>query len=245
MRRPLVVGNWKMNGSSASNASFVSALCALDVDAKLADAALCVPFVYLSQMSALLQGSPVALGAQDTSVHVEGAYTGEISAPMLADVGCRYVIVGHSERREYHHESNLLVAQKTLAVQQAGLVPIVCVGETLEQRESGNTLDIIGEQLAAVKSVVGEQGLVNAVLAYEPVWAIGTGLTATPEQAQEVHQFIRAQLGNAAASTSILYGGSVKPDNAKSLFAQADIDGALVGGASLKASDFFEIISAA
>jgi triosephosphate isomerase len=245
MRRPLIVGNWKMNGSTVENASFVSDLRSFDVGTASADAALCVPFVYLSQMQVLLQDSPVKCGAQDISVHVDGAYTGEISAAMLVDVGCQYVIVGHSERREYHHESSLLVAQKTLAVQQVGLTPIVCVGETLEQREAGSTLDVIGEQLAAVKSVIGEQGLINTVLAYEPVWAIGTGLTATPEQAQEVHQFIREQLGSAAASTNILYGGSVKPDNAKSLFAQVDIDGALVGGASLKASDFFEIISAA
>lgn len=245
MRRPLVVGNWKMNGSNAGNAAFVSELLSLMVEATPADAALCVPFVYLSQVKELLRESEIKLGAQDISVHLDGAYTGEVSAAMLRDVACDYVIVGHSERREYHHESNLLVAQKTLAVQQAGLIPIICVGETLEQREAGNTLDVMGEQLTAIKSVIGEQGLSNTVLAYEPVWAIGTGLTASPEQAQEVHQFIREQLGSAAAETHILYGGSVKPDNAKSLFAQPDIDGALVGGASLKASDFFEIISAA
>jgi triosephosphate isomerase len=243
MRRPLIVGNWKMNGSAAANAALIEELLScMTADAK-ADAALCVPYVYIGQAKELLSNTAMTYGAQDVSIHLDGAYTGEVSASMLADFVCQYVIVGHSERREYHHESNLLVAQKTLVAQRAGLIPIVCVGETLEQRDAGNTLSVIDEQLSAIKSVVGEQGLVKAVIAYEPVWAIGTGLTATPEQAQDVHAYIREKLGG-AATTQIIYGGSVKPENAKSLFSQPDIDGALVGGASLSAKDFFNIISA-
>lgn len=246
MRRPLVVGNWKMNGSRTENLALLSELTSLvDGGDSQADIVICASFIYIDQVSQALGGSPIKAGAQDVSIHLNGAYTGEVSASMLADCLCDYVIVGHSERREYHQESNLLVAQKTLVAQQAGLTPIVCVGETLEQRESNKTLAIIGEQLSAIKSVVGEQGLMKSVIAYEPVWAIGTGLTATPEQAQEVHQFIREQLGSAAESTNILYGGSVKADNATSLFEKKDIDGALVGGASLSAKDFFGIISAA
>lgn len=245
MRRPLIVGNWKMNGSRVENAALIHELSSYMTTDNSTDAALCVPYVYLGQAQELLTDSTIAYGAQDLSIHLDGAYTGEVSAAMLADFDCKYVIVGHSERREYHHESSLLVAQKTLVAQQAGLTPIVCVGETLEQREAGNTLSVIGEQLSAIKSVISEQGLVKTVVAYEPVWAIGTGLTASPEQAQEVHAYIREQLGCAAEKTPILYGGSVKPCNAQSLFSQPDIDGALVGGASLKAQDFFDIISAA
>jgi triosephosphate isomerase (TIM) len=245
MRQPLIVGNWKMNGTSASNAALVSEMTSLLSNASpKAEIAICVPFVYLDQVKRLLENTSIMCGAQDVSVHLNGAYTGEISASMLVDLSCQYVIVGHSERREYHHESSLLIAQKTLAAQQAGLTPVICVGETLGQREAGQTLALIGEQLAAIKSVVGEHGLVKSVIAYEPVWAIGTGLTATPEQAQTVHQFIREQLGVAAETTQILYGGSVKADNAASLFAQHDIDGALVGGASLNAADFYAIVSA-
>lgn len=251
MRRPLVVGNWKMNGFSTDNAVLIKELLALFSDnffsspSSNVDSAVCAPAIYLSQLQTLLSDTDVAYGAQDVSVHLNGAYTGEISAAMLADVGCQYVIVGHSERREYHHESNLLVAQKTLVALQSQLTPIVCVGETLEQREAGETLNIIGEQLTEVKTVIGETAFENTVVAYEPVWAIGTGLTATPEQAQEVHAYIRQQLGGAADATNILYGGSVKPDNAEALFGQTDIDGALVGGASLHAKDFFDIIAAA
>lgn len=246
MRRPLVVGNWKMNGSSTDNAVLLQELLELLANASSsnADSAVCAPAIYLPQLQTLLSDSDVAYGAQDVSIHLNGAYTGEISASMLVDTGCQYVIVGHSERREYHQESSLLVAQKTLAALQSQLTPIVCVGETLEQREAGETLSIIGEQLSAVKTVIGESAFSNTVIAYEPVWAIGTGLTATPEQAQEVHAYIRQQLGSAADATHILYGGSVKPDNAKALFGKNDIDGALVGGASLKAKDFFEIITA-
>ena len=243
MRRPLVVGNWKMNGSRLDNKALIETLLSL-VNDSAAEMAICAPFVYLDQLSQLLDSSPVSMGAQDVSVHLDGAYTGEVSASMLIDMQCEYVIVGHSERRQYHHESSLLVAQKTLSALQAGLTPIVCVGETLEQREAGNTLDVIGEQLVAVKNVIGEQ-LGKVVVAYEPVWAIGTGLTATPEQAQEVHAFIRDQLGAHADNVALLYGGSVKAGNAASLFAQKDIDGALVGGASLVADDFVGIATAA
>lgn len=245
MRQPLVVGNWKMNGSLAANAVLLSELKPLLANANAVAVAMCAPFVYLAQLSDMSSIGGFKVGAQDVSIHLDGAYTGETSAAMLADIGCEYVIIGHSERREYHHESNLLVAQKALAAQRAGLTPIVCVGETLAQRESDSALDVIGEQLSAVKSVLGESVLSQCVIAYEPVWAIGTGLTATPEQAQEVHQFIRATLGSAGVDTQILYGGSVKPDNAQSLFEQADIDGALVGGASLNAQDFFNIVLAA
>jgi triosephosphate isomerase len=244
MRQSLVIGNWKMNGSLAANAKLVKNLAEL-IDGQCAQTALCVPFVYLSQVSELLQQSAIAakiaLGAQDVSLHLNGAYTGETSAAMLVDMGCEYVIVGHSERREYHHESSMLVAQKALAVLQSKLTPVICVGETLEQRESKRTLDIVGEQLSAVKNVIGSRGLARSVIAYEPVWAIGTGLTATPEQAQSVHRFIREHLGNIADDVSIIYGGSVKAENAKILFDQRDIDGALVGGASLNAQDFFTI----
>lgn len=253
MRRPLVMGNWKMNGSRAANSQLVNDLVAMTQGSLSCSAVLCVPFVYLDQVRAVLESqllekhlSPDALclGAQDVSLHLNGAYTGEISAAMLVEMGCQYVIVGHSERREYHHESNLLVAQKALVALQNQLTPVICVGETLEQRDAGSTLSVIEEQLAAVKTVIGERGMSRSLVAYEPVWAIGTGLTASPEQAQEVHQFIRGQLGAAADEVSILYGGSVKPDNAKTLFAQPDIDGALVGGASLAAQDFFDIMSA-
>ncbi len=245
MRRPLVVGNWKMNGSQKDNAILLqSMLAACDVDDNVG-LAVCCPTIYIPQVASVLSGKNIAYGAQDLSTHISGAYTGETSAGMLVDFACEYVIVGHSERRQYHHESNLLVAQKTLAAQKAGLTPIVCVGETLEEREAGNTLSVIGEQLAAVKSVIGEQGFAQTVIAYEPVWAIGTGLSATPEQAQEVHQYIRQQLGSVSDGVALLYGGSVKADNAATLFAQADIDGALVGGASLVANDFIAIAKAA
>lgn len=243
MRRPLVVGNWKMNGSRAENAQLLKSVSESLVDGAVAELAVCPPYIYLDQAAQMLEGKSIGVGAQDISIHLDGAYTGEVSSAMLSDIGCRYVIVGHSERRQYHQESNLLVAQKTLAALKAGLEPIVCVGETLEQRESGNTLKVVGEQLSAVKSVVGED-LSKCVIAYEPVWAIGTGLTATPEQAQEVHAFLRAQLDNAASEISLLYGGSVKPGNAASLFEQPDIDGALVGGASLSAADFLGIAAA-
>jgi triosephosphate isomerase len=238
-----------MNGSRAANASLLSAIVAgLDGAAK-ACCAVCVPAPYLYQCQELLSGTPLAWGAQDVSVHASGAYTGEVAASMLSDFACRYVIVGHSERRAYHGESSELVAQKAQAALRAGLVPIVCVGETLAEREAGQTASVVGSQMAAVLSLLDDAQVKDIVVAYEPVWAIGTGKTATPEMAQEVHAQLRVQLkeriGLAAEETVILYGGSMKPDNAADLMAQRDIDGGLIGGASLKAADFLAIIKAA
>jgi triosephosphate isomerase len=244
-RKQLVVGNWKMHGSQPSNAELLAALVAARPFA--ADVAVCVPFPYLAQAALALAASDIRWGAQDCSAHEQGAYTGEVSAAMLRELGCRYAIVGHSERRQYHAESDQLVADKAKAALARGVTPIVCVGETLAQREAGQTEAVVKRQLSAVihtlAHCVGEM-----VVAYEPVWAIGTGKTATPEQAQAVHALLRAQLAAAtprAAEMTLLYGGSVKPDNAAQLFAQADIDGGLVGGASLKAADFIAICRAA
>lgn len=247
MRRKLVIGNWKMNGNRAANATLLSGILA-GLNDFGADCAVCVPAPYLAQCETLLQGSAVAWGGQDLSVHASGAYTGEVSASMLSDFACRYVLCGHSERRAYHHESNELVAQKTRAALAAGLTPVVCVGETLEQREAGATATVIGAQLQAVLEVLENSELIKIVVAYEPVWAIGTGKTATPQIAQEAHALLRAQLAArdtvSAAAIQILYGGSMKPDNAKELLAQPDIDGGLIGGAALKAADFLGIIQA-
>lgn len=250
-RKKFVVGNWKMNGSREKNADLIHQLSSMLSGVDYAEVAVCAPSIYIEQISRLISldettGSAViALGAQDVSIHLDGPYTGEISAAMLADMECQYVIVGHSERREYHHESSLQIAQKTLAVQKAGLTPIICIGETLEQRDSGEALDSIAAQLSAVKTVIGARGFSNIVISYEPVWAIGTGLAATPEQAQEVHHFIREYLGEFSESTRIIYGGSVKANVAKQLFAQKDIDGALVGAAALDAKEFSAIVAAA
>ena len=248
MRPKLVVGNWKMNGSLAANAELLSGIVAGLGNAQ-ASCAVCVAAPYLFQCRQLLAGTPLAWGAQDVSEHAAGAYTGEASAAMLADFACRYVIVGHSERRAYHGESNELVARKALAALGAGLTPIVCVGETLAQREAGQTAAVVGAQLAAVLDTLDAAQAKNIVLAYEPVWAIGTGKTATPDMAQEVHARLRAQLkegiGNAAEEINILYGGSMKPDNAADLMARPDIDGGLIGGAALKAADFLAIVKAA
>ncbi len=237
-----------MNGSRAGNTALLSGIAA-GLTANGADCAVCVPAPHLAQCEAELAGSAVAWGAQDVSAHAAGAYTGEVAAAMLAEFACRYVIVGHSERRAYHRESNEIVAQKTLAALAAGVTPIVCVGETLEQREAGQTDAVVGAQLGAVLDVLESADVAKLVVAYEPVWAIGTGKTATPEMAQQVHAQLRAQLAqkNAAAAggVQILYGGSMKPDNAKQLLAQPDIDGGLIGGASLKAPDFLAIIHAA
>ncbi|MFC0169794.1 triose-phosphate isomerase [Pseudoduganella danionis] len=247
MRRKLVIGNWKMNGNRAANSTLLSGILA-GLNDFGADCAVCVPAPYLAQCESQLQGSAVAWGAQDLSVHASGAYTGEVAAAMLVDFGCRYVLCGHSERRAYHHESNELVAQKARAALAAGLTPVVCVGETLEQREAGQTAAVIGAQLQAVLDVLENSELIKIVVAYEPVWAIGTGKTATPQIAQEAHALLRAQLAAkdavAAASMQILYGGSMKPENAKELMAQPDIDGGLIGGAALKAADFLGIIQA-
>ncbi|TSE34424.1 triose-phosphate isomerase [Tepidimonas charontis] len=245
--RKLIAGNWKMNGSLAANAELLQALRAALPAAPAADVAVCVPFPYLGQVQAACTGSAIAWGAQDVSVHVAGAYTGEVSAAMLRDFACRYVIVGHSERRQYHGESDDIVAQKARRALAAGITPIVCVGETQAQRDQGDTEFVVKRQLAAVIHAVGHC-VSEIVVAYEPVWAIGTGRTATPEQAQAVHAVLRAQLRAAVPSerrVRILYGGSMTADNAAALLAQPDIDGGLVGGASLKADAFLRIVAAA
>lgn len=250
MRRKLVIGNWKMNGSRAGNSVLLSGIVAglAANDAPRAECAVCVPAPYLAQCQAELQSSPIAWGGQDVSAHAAGAYTGELSAAMLTDFGSRYVLVGHSERRAYHQESNELVAQKAVAALSQGLTPVVCVGETLAQREAGQTVAVVTAQLDAVLAVLPASDLEKIVVAYEPVWAIGTGKTATPEIAQEVHAILRARLAEknaaAAADMPILYGGSMKPENARELMAQPDIDGGLIGGAALKADDFLGIIYA-
>lgn len=248
MRRKLVAGNWKMNGSLAANAALVAGIKeGLPADA--CDVAVCVPAPYLAQVQGAVAGSAVALGAQDMSAHASGAFTGEVSAAMLQEFGVQYVILGHSERRAYHGESDAAVAAKTAAALKAGLAPVVCVGETLEQREAGQTNEIVGGQLDVVLAALSVEEAARIVVAYEPVWAIGTGKTATPEMAQEVHAMLRARLGaksaEAAAKVRVLYGGSMKPDNAEQLLAMADIDGGLIGGAALKAADFLAIIKAA
>ena len=247
MAKKLIVGNWKMNGSRAFNASLLAdVLQGLDGPMSC-DIAVCVPAVYLGQVMQIASGTPLAWGAQDVSVHEQGAYTGEVSAAMLKDFAARYVIVGHSERRRYHGESDSAVAAKAMAALAQGVTPIVCVGETLEQRESGRTEKVVKQQLAAVIHAAGHCTS-ELVVAYEPVWAIGTGQTATPEQAQAVHAVLRAQLRAAsdnAERVRILYGGSMNAANAADLLQQADIDGGLIGGASLKAPDFLTIVNAA
>jgi triosephosphate isomerase len=244
MRRKLVVGNWKMHGSRPANAELLAALLAARPFAL--DVAVCTPFVYLHETAATLAGSELRWGAQDVSPHAQGAFTGEVSATMLAECGCRYVIVGHSERRALHGESDQFVADKAQAALARGVTPIVCVGETLAQRDAGETEAVVKRQLSAVIHTLAHCAS-EIVVAYEPVWAIGSGRTATPEQAQAVHQVLRAQLHAATGhgdKMNILYGGSVKADNAATLFAQADIDGGLIGGASLKAADFIAICRA-
>ena len=245
MRPKLVVGNWKMHGSRLANAELLAAL--LGARPFGLDVAVCVPAVFLTETAATLAGSDIRWGAQDVSQHAQGAYTGDISAAMLSEVGCRYVIVGHSERRALHAESDQLVAEKAQAALAKGVTPIVCVGETLAQRDAGESEAVVMRQMSVVihqlAHCAGE-----IVVAYEPVWAIGTGRTATPEQAQAVHAVLRAQLHAATGHgerMTILYGGSVKADNAGTLFAQHDIDGGLIGGASLKAADFIAICRAA
>jgi triosephosphate isomerase len=249
MRKPLVAGNWKMYGTRAENAALVRGLLDLLQPGARAEVLVCPPFVYLWETGRLLKDSEVALGAQSVCAESLGAFTGEVSGAMLRDVGCRYVLVGHSERRQLFGESDSLVARKFMAAQAQGLVPVLCVGETLEEREGGRTTEVVARQLEAVLSVSGVGSLASAVIAYEPVWAIGTGRTASPEQAQEVHAMIRGKVAaldaTIASSVRILYGGSVKASNARELFAMADIDGGLVGGASLKAEEFAQICAAA
>jgi len=246
----LIAGNWKMHGALAESRQLVEALrTGVSADAR-ATMLLCPPYVYLPALQGWLQGSPILFGAQNLADKPgTGAFTGEVSGQMLRDVGCSHVIVGHSERRALYGETDAMVATKFKAAQTAGLTPIVCVGETLEQREAGQTRAVISAQVAAVVDSAGVQAFAKAVIAYEPVWAIGTGRTASPEQAQEVHAFIRGMIAardaTIAAGLSILYGGSVKGANARSLFAMADIDGGLVGGASLVAAEFLAIFRAA
>ena len=248
MKKKLIAGNWKMNGGTEANEALVRAVVAgLAAHAARCDAAVCVPAPYLAQVQALAQGSALALGAQDVSEHEQGAYTGEVSARMLRDFGTRYAIVGHSERRQYHGESDVLISHKARAALAQGITPIVCVGETLAEREAGQTEAVVKRQLAAV---IHDNGhcISEIVVAYEPVWAIGTGKTATPEQAQQVHAVLRAQLQAATTHSDrirLLYGGSMNAANAASLLAQPDIDGGLIGGASLKAPDFLQIIASA
>jgi len=249
MRRPIVAGNWKLHGSRAENARLIEDITAQLPSKPAGQCIVCPPFVYLQEIARLVRGSSVELGAQDACAESQGAFTGEVSAAMLKDVGCEYVIVGHSERRLIYRESDQLVARKFAAVHSKGLVPILCLGEQLAERDADRTTEVIGRQLDAVMELVGADGFAHAVIAYEPVWAIGTGRNATPDQAQEVHAFIRARLqarnANIAAETRILYGGSVKAGNAAELFAMPDVDGGLIGGASLKADEFLAILAAA
>lgn len=248
MRTRLVMGNWKMNGDLQANQALLSTIVrTVQAEPSIyqkGQIVVCPPFPYLAQAAQSLVDSSVELGAQDVSVATSGAYTGEVSASMLKDFACQWVIVGHSERRAYHGESSEVVAEKAKVAMTNGVTPVVCVGESLSEREAGRTLAIIDEQLKPVFAL-GSAVLAKLVIAYEPVWAIGTGLTATPEQAQEVHAFIRGQLTAAGVGhVQILYGGSVKANNAKSLFAMPDIDGALVGGAALNAEEFLAIAAA-
>jgi triosephosphate isomerase len=248
-RQPLVAANWKMNGTLATLRPLMAAIGAgIKVDVK-AEIAICPPYVYLAELAGILQNTSMILGAQNLSRHDSGAYTGEVSAAMLLDYGCRYVIVGHSERRTLYGETDALVADKFAQAIKSGLKPILCIGEYLEEREAGDTDTVIARQLDAVITKCGIESFEQAVIAYEPVWAIGTGKTATPEQAQEVHAFIRLRLARhdekVADTIRILYGGSVKATNAKDLFTMADIDGGLIGGASLDANDFLAICRAA
>ena len=249
MRRPFIAGNWKMHGTRAENAELIEGLLLGLPGQPTADIAVCPPFVYLWEIGRLLKSSSVALGAQSTCAEAVGAFTGEVSAAMLKDVGCTYVIVGHSERRSLYKEDDALVARKFLAAQSQGLAPILCVGETLEERERGLTTQVVSRQLGAVLDLAGVNAMKQAVVAYEPVWAIGTGKNATPSQAQEVHAHIRAEAAardaKIAAGLRVLYGGSVKAGNAREIFAMPDVDGGLIGGASLKADEFLKICAAA
>jgi triosephosphate isomerase len=249
MRRKLVVGNWKMHGSLASNAALLDRLKGPLASAPSAGYAVCVPYPYLAQVSDLLTGSSISWGAQDVSEHDAGAYTGEVSAPMLKEFGCRYAIVGHSERRALYGDSDAVVAKKFAAALRHGLTPILCVGETLAEREGGRTEAVLERQLNAVLDATGAAAMAQAVLAYEPVWAIGTGKTATPDQAQSAHAFARGLVAKrdaaVAADLTMLYGRSVKAANAGELFAGADVDGGLIGGASLVAEEFVAICRAA
>ena len=249
MRQKLVAGNWKMHGGLKTNQQLLQDVITGVSGLHGVAVAVCVPFPYLPQAQSILAGTPVMWGAQNLSEQAQGAFTGEVSASMLQDFGCRYVLVGHSERRSIYGESNTLVAEKFAAALASGMYPVLCVGETLEQRDAGKTIEVVSAQIDAVLNRVGVAAFSGAVVAYEPVWAIGTGRTATSAQAQEVHAAIRAQIAKGDAKVAeglqILYGGSVKPANAAELFAMPDIDGGLIGGASLVAADFLAICSAA
>jgi triosephosphate isomerase len=248
MRRKIVAGNWKMHGSRAENAILIEAVVA-GATSEQVTCLICPPYVYLHDAGRMLRGGAVVLGAQDVCAEAVGAYTGEVSAAMLLDVGCQYTLVGHSERRALYGDSNALVARKFAAARAGGLTPIFCVGEQLAEREAGRTNEVVGAQLDAVLQLSGVASLTGAVVAYEPVWAIGTGRTATPEQAQEVHAFIRQRVASEDAKIAgglrILYGGSVKAGNARDIVAMPDVDGGLIGGASLKADEFLAIVAAA
>lgn len=248
MRRTFIAANWKMNGTQSSVRALLSTLLSRPFSQKNTEVAFLAPSIFMPLLEITLKNSPFLYGGQDLSEFQRGAYTGEISGEMLKDAGCTYVIVGHSERRTLFHDTDDRVAEKFKAAQASGLIPILCVGETLKQREAGQTEAVIAKQLQIVLECVGIEAMAKAVIAYEPVWAIGTGQTATPAQAQAVHQFIRKQLSNLnptiAHALQIIYGGSVKPDSAADLFAQADIDGGLIGGASLNADDFYRIMCA-
>ncbi|HQU15434.1 MAG: triose-phosphate isomerase [Chromatiales bacterium 21-64-14] len=249
MRRRLVAGNWKLNGTRAGIAALTGGIKAGLGSVGDTEVAVCPTFVHLPRVADLLQGTPVAWGAQDLCDQDEGAYTGEVSGPMLAELGCTYVIVGHSERRNLYGEDDAVVARKFVAARRAGLLPILCVGELLEEREAGVTEQVVARQLTAVLDLAGVGELAHGVIAYEPVWAIGTGKTASPAQAQEVHAFIRGTIAarddTIAGRLRLLYGGSVKGSNAAELFAMPDIDGGLIGGASLKVEEFLAICAAA
>lgn len=249
MRSKLVVGNWKMNGNLASNQALLKSLIPLLASVTRARCAVCAPYPYLAQTEQILRGQGISWGAQDVCEYEHGAYTGGVSAGMVADFGCRFVIVGHSERRALFGDTDAVVAKKFAAVLKAGLTPILCVGETLAERESGVMEQVIARQMDAVIAQSGVAALGQAVMAYEPVWAIGTGKTATPEQAQAVHAFIRGRIADqdmrVADGLPILYGGSVKAANAVQLFAMADIDGGLIGGAALVAEEFAAICKVA
>lgn len=245
MRRKIVIGNWKMNADQAFTRELLTAFTGDWFGVHRAEVVICPPYPYLSVAGELLQYTNIGIGSQDVSEHDNGAYTGQVSAQMLLDCGCNYVIVGHSERREYQEETSELVALKFENAIRHGLTPILCVGEKLEHREQGKTFDVVGSQLLKVIELCGLAAMTKSVIAYEPVWAIGTGVTATPQMAQEVHAYIREILGPEGEQIRILYGGSVNPSTAEGLFSQPDIDGALVGGASLNAHDFVSVCRAA
>lgn len=249
MRQILIAGNWKMNGTREQNAALLRALTDQVEVSDKATMLVCPPSVYIPEVCREIKGSGILLGAQNCSTEASGAYTGEVAADMLSDVGCRYVIVGHSERRALYGETDSVVARKFLAAQKAGLIPVLCVGETLEEREEGITNDVIRRQLSTVLDLAGVEAFAKAVVAYEPVWAIGTGKTASPEQAQEIHAFIRGLISERDAtiadSIQLLYGGSMKASNAAQLLGMPDVDGGLVGGASLQADEFIKIFEAA